>query len=533
MLTYQQRIAAFKSRHGIGRSHFTSGGFRKRGYAAASFDRLTADWMPATSTGDSEIRYDIQSLRDRSRDLERKDGTMRRFLNCLEKNVLKSGVGFNLQNKAKRPDGTPDAVINEAVEDGFSEWSKKKNCTENGEESLAEVYRLTLRCAARDGGAMIRKIRNPNINKFGFALRMIEIDHLDINYNTILSNGNRVVMGVEKNEVGRTLAYHLLMKHPGDHLFGSSPYNRYRVDASDIIHYFVKERITQCVGVPWAAPSMLRMHHLEQYEISEMIASRRAANKGGYFTSATGQPYAGEKEETTAGDGSTIETGTLDDSEPGQYDELPPGMTFTPYDPRHPTSQFGDFMRHARLGIAAGMDVSYATLIGDLKEANFSSMRTGWLDERETYKRMQSHLVEHLANEIFEAWLEMAITTGAVRLPMSRFEQFNKPTFHGRKWPWIDPQTDITANLMAVNGGLTTRETIINESDSEHDLEETYDQLAYEQELAKEKGLTFTDPTVKGATQQVMTQPEPAAPSAPNPAMNGKGGDRHLPLNSR
>ncbi len=514
-LTYQQRIAAFKSRHGIGRRGIVPRDIGRRSYPAAANNRLTADWGVVTATGDADIRFDIVSLRDRSRDLSERDPIMMRFLRCLQKNVLKSGTGFNLQNRAMNADGSLDFPTNRIIESAYQEWSKKKNCTQNGEESLSEVYRLCLTSAARDGGAMVQLIRDPNANAFGFALKLIEIDHLDVNYNTLVnSDGNRIVMGVEKDAVGRTVAYWLLKNHPGDLIFGSSPYNRYRVDAREIIHYFVKERITQSVGVPWAAPSMLRMHHLEQYEMAELIASRAAANKGGYYSSTTGQPYTGEKEETMNTEGETVETGaTLDDSQPGQFDELPPGMTFTPYDPTHPTSQYGDFCRHQRLSIAAGMDMSYATLVGDLKEANFSSMRTGWLDERESYKRMQAHMVEHLANEIFEAWLEMAITVGRLRLPMSKFSQLNQPTFHGRKWPWIDPEVDIRANLTAINGGITTRESVINESDSEHDLEEIFDQLKYEQDLAKKKQLTFTDPSVKGAVQQVMTQPDPAEPA--------------------
>ena len=513
MLTYTQRCEAFKRQHGIGRGNFKPQRISRRSYPAGESNRLVQDWQPPTATGDSEIRFDIQSLRDRSRQLERADPLMKRWLSCLEKNVLKSGVGFSLQNKALNPNGKPDFLANQKVEGAFKEWSRKKNCTENGEESLYEVVRLTLRSAARDGGCLLRKIIDPNLNDFGFALRMIEIDHLDVNYNTILGNGNRIVMGVEKDTLNRTLAYHLLTKHPGDMLFGYNPRDRVRVPASEIIHYFVKERVTQCVGVPWAAPSMLRMHHLEQYIISEQIASRNGANKGGYFTSERGEAYTGENEQTTGAAG-TIDTGaTVAESQPGQSDELPPGMTFVPYLPTHPTNQFGDFVRDSQLGISTGLDVSYATLVGDLTRSSFSSMRTGWLDERETYKKMQSHMIEHLMLDIFETWLEVSLTTGALKLPMSKMEQFNKPNFRGRRWPWVDPQKDVTSALMEVNGGLKTRDAVIDESDSELDLEETFQQLSYENELAAKKKLVFANPNTGGLVAQ-GEKPEDKKPKA-------------------
>jgi lambda family phage portal protein len=503
MLTYQQRIHAFKNRHGIGR------GLGKRSFPAAQLDRLTADWQPQVSTGDSEIRFDIQSLIARSRQLERADPLMKRWLSCLEKNVLKNGIGFSLQNKALNPDRTPDFMANTKIEEAFKEWSLKKNCTENGEESLYEVCRLALRSTARDGGFLLRKIIDPRVNGFGFALRMIEIDYLDVNHNTILGNGNKIVMGVEKNRFNKTIAYHLLETHPGDMLFGASRHNRMRIPAEEIIHYFVKERVTQCIGVPWAAPAMLRMHHLEQYEIAELIASRAAANKGGYFTSERGDLYPGENEQLTdPATGETVTGPTVTQSGPGVNDQLPPGMSFVPYDPTHPTQQYGDFTRDAKLSIAVGLDVSYATLVGDLTKSSFSSMRTGWLDEHESYKKMQSHMIEHLCLEIFEPWLAVAITGGVVNLPMVKFANFNKPIFKGRKWPWVDPLKDVQAKLLEKAGGLTTLDAIIDQSDSDADLEQTFEQLAYEDKLAKKKGLMLSTPNQTGGGTNVTNTAE-------------------------
>jgi hypothetical protein len=134
-------------------------------------------------------------------------------------------------------------------------------------------------------------------------------------------------------------------------------------------------------------------------------------------------------------------------------------------------------------------------------------MRTGWLDERETYKKMQAHMIEHLMLEIFESWLEASIMNGAVKLPMAKFDAFNKPVFMGRKWPWVDPQKDITAQLMAVSGNIKTLEQVIEESDSSSDIEETFTQRGYETELAKKHGIKcmipagMIDPDAQQANQ--------------------------------
>ena len=464
-----------------------------RGYAGAAHNRLTADWSPSTSTGDSEIRYDIESLRSRARDLEIRDPLTKRGLCVLEENVLKIGCGYSFQNLATNPDRTPDFLANQKIADAWLEWTKPENCTLNGEDSFAEVLRLALRSCARDGGILIDKVIGPDVNEFGFALRMLEIDHLDINHNSVTTRqGNKITMGIEKDAMGKTVAYHILRNHPGDLIFGASPRDRIRIPASELVHYFVKERVSQCVGVPWFAPSMMRLHHLAHYEESEIIASREGANKGVFFKPTGPTDYQGDDEVGIGADGQTEKTGAkLSQSEPGTSEILPVGWEAIPYDPTHPTQQYGDFTTHAKLGISAGFNMSYATLVGDLTKVSFSSIRAGSVAERQAFMKIQAHQIVHLVEPIFRAWLEMAILIGKVNLPMSKFAQFHKPYFRGKRWDWVDPEKDLQAKKLELELGLRPRASIIDEGTSELDLEETFTQLAYEEKLAKEKKLSF------------------------------------------
>ena len=483
---------------------------QKRGYPGAAMNRLTADWSISGGNANSEIRYDIESLRERSRDLERRFTLMQRYLNTLEKNVLKCGVGFSLQSKAAFSNGRPDLTVRKIIEDGWRDWARPKNCSQTGESSLYEITRLTLRSGARDGGYLVRPIIDPGANPYGFTLGTLEIDYLDINMNETRTSGNKITMGVEKDRKYKTVAYHLLTEHPNDMMFGGRAYKRIRVPANEIIHYFVKTRDGQCVGVPWGAPSMAAMNHLERYIESEIIASREGANKGVFFKPTGPTDYHGEDEVGIGADGQTEKTGAkISQSEPGTSEILPPGWDAIPYDPTHPTQQFGDFVRDCELHICAGLDMSYATLVGDLTKSSFSSMRTGALDERETFKKMQAHMIEHLMMPIFELWLATAITNGALPIPMSRFEQVRKATFRGRRWDWVDPEKDLQAKKLELELRLRTRDQIIDESESELDLEETFEQFSYEEELAKEMGIELQLEKPAAAPAQSKPEPEP------------------------
>jgi len=497
MRTYAQIFRDLRQRIGasIGGIKPAKPIFGRSGYTGGRIDRLSADWNLSQRTSDAEIQQDIIELRNRCRDLGRNDAWVSRALNSDENNILTVGKGFSLQMRCAFPPNFEKLDKNAClkIEQAWAEWCKPKNCTITGEDSFYDICRQTRRARRTDGGIMFRKIEDEKINKFGFALQPIEIDYLDHCRTEV--NGNRyIVMGVEKMltglNAGKTIAYWLMDRHPGDILMGGRYFGASKpIPADQIIHYFVKERVTQSLGVPSIAPVIERLRHLGEYEKAELVASREASNKGGYFTSDRGGTYSGEVQETSSGD----PTGSvLSDSSPGQNDDLPPGMSFVPYDPTHPTQQYGDFVKNALFGVSAGLELPYMVLTGDLSNANYSSMRAGNIEAQEGFKKEQYHMIEHLCIPIFDAWLEAALLNRAIDLPYSKIEQFNRPRFTGRRWPWVDPEKDIRANLMAIDGGVYTRTMVTEEQGL--DFEDICQQLEDEKDVAEDHDLEFVTP---------------------------------------
>jgi lambda family phage portal protein len=333
-------------------------------------------------------------------------------------------------------------------------------------------------------------------------LELIEPDMLDVSVNRDTDSG-KIRVGVERDARNRVVAYYFKERHPGDvpsqGIRGNNTTRR--VKADDIVHYFLKDRPTQSIGVPWCTSAMTGLKHLDDYQEAELLASKQAAQKGGYFQSDRGDVFAGEEEVNLDEDGNKV-VNTLNDFEPASFDELPPGMTFVPYQPNHPVDAFEKFIKSTLFGLAAGLDVDYPTLTGDLSQANYSSMRAGKLESQETYKKVQNHFISHFCLPIFEGWLRMAILSGQVNLPMSNFEKYNNPKFRGRRWPWVDPTKDMTAAISGIEAGLRTRTDVIAEAGG--DLEETFEQLAEEERKAKELGLSFVkaEPKPEGNGQE-------------------------------
>jgi len=481
-------IRTFLRDHGyIHRSDMDRKG--SRGYAAASMGRLTADWISASTTIDADIRSGMVPVRNRARDLSLNNEFAKAYLRAVRKNVVGS-EGFALQVKAMNyvvgSDGkskpVPDRLANSILENAFYDWGKPEYATVTGKMSFRKVEEVLVESCARDGEHFIRIYRGSRVNRYGFTLQLIEPDWIDEKYSEELKGGNVVRMGVELDVWRRPVAYYVSSRNETLQMYGnivpSTP--RIRIPASDMIHLFDPERAEQTRGMSWMAPAMLGLHNLKGYVEAAIINARAGANKLGFFRdpSGDGGEYTGD---TTNEDGQKIAT-----CEPGTFDSIG-RLEFQGFDPKYPEAQFDPFTKSILRGISSGLGVSFASISNDLTEVNFSSIRAGLIEERETWKTLQSWFIETFLNRVYSEWLNMALLTSAVNLPSVKYDKFNNPKWTGRRWAWVDPQKDVDASKAAVAAGFKSATQIINEAGG--DIEDVYQEIKAEQELAKEYGL--------------------------------------------
>jgi len=177
------------------------------------------------------------------------------------------------------------------------------------------------------------------------------------------------------------------------------------------------------------------------------------------------------------------------EADPGTFEQLPSGMDVKLFDPKHPNSSFADFEKSILRGIASGLDISYATLANDLENVNFSSIRHGSLEDRDSWKVLQNWVIEHFCNKVFSSWLLTSITAGKLKLPISDFDKYNKPVWRPRGWAWVDPLKENHANDIAIRQKTRTRSQVA--ADQGNDIEEIFQQMVFEEELAKKYGLNL------------------------------------------
>jgi lambda family phage portal protein len=462
-----------------------------RRFTAAIVNRLTHGWFTTTDSINQELKTDLDKLRARSRDLTKNNDYAKKFINMVVANVVGPN-GFVLQSRVMSNETAEDKPATDAIERAFYAWAEKGVCEISGRMSLAELERATARAFARDGEYLIRKIRGTKArNRFGFALQLIDIDRLDTQYNVSAAKGrNQVIMGIEVDEYRRPLFYHIYTSHQSE---SNQSRIREAVPAEDIYHDFIYENPEQVRGVPWMSASMLTLHHLGEFEQSALIAARKGANTLGFIVSPDGLPLVG--------DGGEVNDAPIDISVPGEFDTLPEGYDFKPYDTRYPDTMMGPFVKNFLRRASSGLNVAYNGLANDLEGVNFSSIRSGVIDEREQWMTIQSWFIDSFLKPMFTEWLSIALLKGQITLPngstlpAGKLDKFTAHTWQGRRWQWVDPLRDIQASLLAVKNSLQSPYVIANQMGL--DLSDVMRDLARANKEAKSLGLPeFTSPAI-------------------------------------
>lgn len=411
-----------------------------------------------------------------------------------------------IRAKATIQPGDPDLFAIKQVQDAWMDWQKARYCDIQKISSYAVNRRIRLISAVSDGDCFIRMIQHPRVNKYGFALQVISAEWVDRWFNTILPNGNEVRMGIEYgfNEFGITepVAYYFIRRMPMDWqwsnpqgLFGN-PNLYVRVPADEIIHYARPVAANSTRPAPWAASVIPKSRQLDQYELAEVIAAREQACKTGFYTS-TLIPEGGQ---FTAPDPQGIREETM---APGETRGLPWGVEYKERNPTHPNGNFENFRKGMMRSQSAGMPGSdYNTLAADLENINFSAGRLGRLGTNDTLELLQSFDIEKAETTIFEKWLYNALVTGAIPLPLAKFDKFNKPVFQGRRWDQVDEVKAVTAAALRVANNLSSlQRECANEG---VDFDEIVMERAEEKMMLEEMGLS---------AQMTVETPIPAQPA--------------------
>ena len=401
----------------------------KRGFSSVNNPQFLSSWSTPTTDASTEQRNAAERLRNQARDLERNNSYVVRFLNEWISNIV--GTGYNFSSLAVNAQGREDKGAREIIENAWKDFQSARICTASGDMPYREFKGLSERACARDGGVLIQILRGFD-NPHNFALHLLEIDRLDINYNEASNkDGNRVIMGKEIDQYGRPIAYHLLGNHPGDQYGTRGRQKRTRVPADQIIHRYYRTRAESYHGQSLIAQANVALQHLERFEEAELIAARTGASSVAAIERTEGAEWSGADAEDR-----TVEPGAVWEGEPGE--------SFKLLSSNHPNQNYTGFRDGILKGVCAGLLQSFPVMSQSFEGVSFSSLRESKLNIKALTQVYREMNIDREEEPIFRAWLSTALRTGVIKnLPASNFENLARGSFTGRGFEWVDPKREV------------------------------------------------------------------------------------------
>lgn len=474
---------------------------------AGNLTRLVMDWVASNMSPDDEVRGSIRRQRARARELSRSNSYVASYLNLLASNVI-GPVGFTHKATVRNNDGQLATRINGLIEDAWAEWCEAASL--DGQWSLTDLSQQSLRGTGTDGESFTRIWRGAD-HPHGIALEPMDPDVVDDGANAPGTAGDpEIRMGVRVDGYGRRTGF-VTMPYPPYGTATEGP--RVIIPGEDVIHMFRPRRVNQTRGVTWLGPAMIALKMLDGYEEAELIAARISSAKMGFFEAKTDEPP-----EAFNPEGAATRRPLAMEANPGTAEALPVGWTFKEWSPDHPSTAFPAFVKNVLRKVATALGVSYNALASDLEGVNYSSMRSGLLVERDTWRVLQAWWASRFLKRVYREWLKMAILTKRLSFDQRDPALFASCTFTPRGFPWIDPLKEVQAAQISVDSGFDSRTRII--ADRGESFEEIVDELKAEEDYAI-------------AAKVDIHRTSTAATSSNDPAANDGSGDNAPPSNPK
>jgi lambda family phage portal protein len=473
-----------------------------RAFDAAKRDRRTDGWRTTGSSANNELAPALHTIRARSRDMCRNNEWAINGKLKWKTHLIGPGVVPRPDVKAKQ--------AKTAAADAWSYFCD--NCDPEGltdfygkqAQLIGEVY--------EGGAAFLRWHPRPSSMNLKVPLQceVLEHDFLDTRKTEILDagRGNVVIHGVEYDGFGRRAAYWLFPVHPGEFsLVRQSRLTSQRVPAEYCDHVFRVDRPGQVTGVPWLAASMIRLRNADDWEDAEQVRRKIAAcltvfvRRGSAVTTSLAQ----------SADQSTDDKGRrLEKMSPGLIAYVEGEGDITPVIP--PASPDDGHMERQLYAYAAGLGLPFATLTGNLKNVNFTSMREGKLDFWAVLDQYQWHMV---APQICRpSWRRVMRAAAARGLNVSP----DTPAKYAMpKRPWVKPDDDLRAAAMELALGLESWPELVAQRGYDPDdlLAEIKQWLPKLKEAGLEPGAV---PGIAGIKSSEVTAAAGEPGSSPKPA---------------
>ena len=440
------------------------------GSHGASYARKSLSaWITKGRSADEDIADNIETLRERSRDLFMGSPLATGAIKTVRTNVVGSGLALNAQIDAEFLGLSEDEARawERNVEREWRLWAETQVCDVERRQTFYQLQSLVLISALLSGDVFVTL---PVIPRPGcpYDLRVALIEADRVCDPCPMPQGANIVAGVEVGTYGEPVAYWVAKRHPG--ALSRSAFDATqswkRVPAygaasgrRNILHVMCDtERPAQRRGVPMLAPVIEALKQLSRYSDAELMAAVVSGMFTVFITSERpdmmpgqhfAQPLPGEDE-------LSYELGN------GAIVSLQEGEKIETANPGRPNAGFEGFVIAICRQIGAALEIPYELLIKSFT-ASYSASRAALLEAWKMFRMRRDWLVCNFCQPVYEEWLREAVLKGRINAPGFLEDPAIRAAWCEAEWygdcqGQLDPLKEANAAAVRVAEGFSTRE---------------------------------------------------------------------------
>lgn len=428
--------------------------------------------------GNAEDNIDLYSstLRKRARDLYTGGGLARSGPETLTTSV----VGWGILPKPKI-DGDFLGMTDEAREEAektiareFRLWAGNTMCDATRRQNFYGIQQLAFLSMLMSGDVFaLFGMKENKRTPYQTTIRLLEADRIcnpdssGDSEGTATDSGGRIVDGVETDQEGTVIRYHVASRSPIAENDSSeliwTAIDAFGADTGypNILHVMTYERPEQCRGIPFVAAEIEQLKQFTRYMNAELAANVVSAMLTCFITSdqddgSFGMQDAVNKEDKVTDDNISLELA------PGAVYSLPPGKKIETVNPLRSNSQFETFVNTCITVIASSMGIPKEVLTKKY-ESNYTAARAALLDFWRTVKVYRTRFNDDFNQPIYEQWLSEAVATGRIDAPGFFDDPAVRQAWCGCVWMGasmghVDPKKEVAAAESRIANNITTQE---------------------------------------------------------------------------
>lgn len=493
----------------MNKNNFYNKGYSEAG--ASHVKRALRSFTPSSGSPAEDIDANNYTLRQRSRMLYMAAPVAAAAIKTLRTNVI--GKGLTLKCGVNREllglsEETAEAWNNK-TEAEFALWAERKEaCDSTGVNNFYSMQQLAFQSSILSGdSAVLIKHENQTKNPFlpySLRLHILEADRIStpaegkniVNPYTEsrAENGNRIFDGVEVDRNGKVAAYYICNEYPDSFLLSQNEWQRIpafgeKTGLPNVLQLMNTERPEQYRGVSILAQAIEPILQTRRYTESELTAAHIESMFTGYVTTARGDDDGTPFNETEPDNSKNI---PRNENEyklgAGTINFLRPGESIDFTDPKRPSKSFDVFMNAIYRQIGACIEIPSELLMKQFTNS-YSASRAALLEAWKSFRVWRSWFVDDFCKPVYEIWLYEAVASGRIYAPGFFTDPIIRGAWLGAEFigtaqGQLDPVKEITAEILAVEHGLSTHEQAairLNGSDWKRNIET----LRVENELLK------------------------------------------------